>query len=83
MVELFNFSPAAPILRTFMQNLITFCSQPEAASDVISGTLVRPIVVDKYLKFHDPSLNILKKLHPRPSETVFSTFFRYITSDQK
>ena len=26
------------VLRTFMQNLIAFCSQPEIVSDVISGT---------------------------------------------
>ena len=29
-----------PVLRTFVQYLITCCSRPEAASDVISGKFV-------------------------------------------
>ena len=48
---------AIPVLRTFEQYLNAFCSLPEVASDVISSRFVRPIVLDKYEKFHDPSLN--------------------------
>ena len=36
--------PTAPVLRTFMQHLIAFCSRPEAASDAIAGKFVGPIV---------------------------------------
>ena len=42
---------------TFVQYLIAFCSRPEAASDVLSGRFVSPIVPDKCEKFSDPHLN--------------------------
>ena len=40
-------SPAGPVLCTFVQYLVTFCSRPEATGDFISGWLVGPIVLDK------------------------------------
>ena len=64
--------PAAPILRTFVQYLIAFCSRPEAASDVISGRFVRPIVPDKYIKFGYPRLNNSREM---PPEAVGSGIF--------
>ena len=60
----------------FVQYLITFCSQPEAAGVVISGLFVWPVVLDKYVKFHDPSLNRSREI---PSEAggggIFDCFF--------
>ena len=53
--------PAGPVLRTFVQYLITFCSRLKAASKVISGKFVGPVVLNKCLKFHDPSLNRSRK----------------------
>ena len=47
------FARAGPILRTCVQYLMTFFSRPEAASDVISGRFVMPIVLDKCVKFRD------------------------------
>ena len=40
MAELFDPLPAAPVLRTFVQFLIAFCSRPELDSDIISGVCV-------------------------------------------
>ena len=40
-----------------MLSSITFCSRPEAADDVISGTFVGLIVLDKREKIRGPSLN--------------------------
>ena len=65
--------PAAPVLRTFVQYLIEFCSRPERDSDVISGMCVRPIVDDKHAKFRDPGIIVLEKFHAKPSEAAFST----------
>ena len=59
--------PAGPVLRTVVQYLITFCSRPEAASTVISGTLLGPFVLDKFLNFRDPSLNGSREI---PAEAV-------------
>ena len=44
---------AGPVLRTFVQYLITFCSRPEADNDVISGTAVDNVGVDVPIKFGD------------------------------
>ena len=49
--------PAAPVLCTFMQYLVAFCSRPEAASDVMSSHFVRLIVPNKCVKMFDPCLN--------------------------
>ena len=48
--ELFDSLPASPVLRTFAQYLLTFCSRPDAERNAISGRLVRFIVPDKYVK---------------------------------
>ena len=51
---------AEPILRTFVQYLMAFCSRSEPASDTISfisSKFFRPIVLDKCVKFRDPCLN--------------------------
>ena len=39
--------PVAPILRTFVQYLLAFCSRPEAVSNVICGRFGRLIISDK------------------------------------
>ena len=49
--RLFDSLPAAPVLLTCVQYLIAFCSRPEAANDVVSGTVVRPLVPDKSAQF--------------------------------
>ena len=65
MVDLFDSLLAAPALRTFVQYLIAFCSQPEAATDVISGNFVWPIVPDKCVKFCDARLNNSGEIQPK------------------
>ena len=45
-------------------DLIAFCTQPEATSDVISGKFVRLIVHDKCVKFSDPRLNCSQEIPP-------------------
>ena len=60
--------PAGTVLRTFVKYSTAFCSRPEIASGVRSGTLVRPTVPDKPVKFRDPRLN-------RSSEAAMSTVF--------
>ena len=68
--------PTGPVLRTFVQYLTVFCSRLGADSEVIfSSELAEPIVLDKRVKFCDPSLTIVEKFYPRPSEAVFSTVF--------
>ena len=56
--------PAGPVLRTLVQYLITFCSRPEAAGDVISGMFVGLLVLDTFVKFRDPSLNRPRAIPP-------------------
>ena len=72
-----------PFCTLFVQYLITFCSRTEAASDVISGLFVRPVVLNTRVNFNDPSLN---RSRESPSESVgsgiFDSFFA-ITSDRK
>ena len=46
-----------PVLRTFLYYLIAFSSIPDRARDAISGWFVGPLVLDKLVKFHDPSLS--------------------------
>ena len=55
--ELFDSLLAGPVLRTFMQYPIAFCSRTQADSDVIPGRLVMLIVPNKAVKFCDPHLN--------------------------
>ena len=52
--ELFKSLPARPILRLLMQCLITFCSQPEAAIDVISDLFMRQSIVHKAVECDAP-----------------------------
>ena len=74
--------PAGPILRTFVQYLLTFCSRPEAASDAVSSRVVEPIVLDKWVKFNGPSLNRSIKISPEAAGGgIFDICFA-ITADQ-
>ena len=59
-------------MRTFVQYLIAFCSQLEAASDVISGRFARLIVLDKCVRFRNPCLNRSRDIPPEAVEAVFS-----------
>ena len=72
--------PLGPILRTIVQNLIAFSSRPEAASDVISGTVVGPIVPDEPVKFGDTSLNHSLKI---PPEAIGGGIFDSFCSSMK
>ena len=47
--------PAGPVLRTSMQYSVAFCNRLEAASDVVSSRIVRPVVPDKAVKFRGPN----------------------------
>ena len=49
----------------------------------ISGKFVGPIVLDKCVKFHDPSLNPSPKIQLEAvGDGIFDSFFA-VTSDQK
>ena len=65
MAELFYSLAAGPVLRiTFVQNLIAFCSGPEATGDVISGRFMGPVVPDNRVKFGDPHVNPSREIAP-------------------
>ena len=53
------------------------------ASDVISSMAVRPIVLDKCVKFRDPSLNRSREIPPEAAGGSNSTVFFAVTSDLK
>ena len=55
--ELFDCLLAGPVLRTFMQNSVTFLSRVEAASDVISNIFVTHIFLDIAAKLCDPGFS--------------------------
>ena len=55
--------PAAPVLRTFVQCLIS--CRPERASDVISGRFLGPTISDKRVKFRCPRLSRLEKIYEK------------------
>ena len=58
-----------------LQYLITFCSRPEAAGNVISDLFVGPVVHEKCVKFHDPSLNRSREIPPEAVEDgIFDSF---------
>ena len=57
-----------------MQYSVTFCSQLEAANDVISDLFVGLIVMDKDVKFRDHSLNCSRDIQPQTG--IFSRFSR-------
>ena len=70
--------PAEPVLRACMQYLIAFCSQPETASDVISGIVVRSIVNDKHEKFCDLRLNRSRQIPPEAiGGGIFDRFINF------
>ena len=48
------FASVRPDPGRFVQYLIAICSRPKVASDVLSGIFVRPIVLDKSVKFRRP-----------------------------
>ena len=48
----------------------------ELAGDVISGRFMGPDASDNCVKVGDPAITLLEKLHLKPSEAAFSTFFR-------
>ena len=58
-------SPAGPVLRTFVQTLIAFCSRPEAAGDVISDRFLGPIVPDRQVKFGVHHTNGSREMQPK------------------
>ena len=67
----------APILRTFVQFLIAFCSRLEAASDIISGRLVKLAVLNKCEKFWDPRLNCAPEIRPEAiAGCIFDRLFK-------
>ena len=49
--------PYGPVVRSFVQYLIAFCSRPKTASGVISSGIVGPILQDKPVELCDPRLN--------------------------
>ena len=55
---------AGPVLRNFVQYLIAFCSRSEAASDVISGALVKPTVPGKHVQFRGHRSNHTREIPP-------------------
>ena len=61
-----------PFLRTFVQYLIAFCSLPQTASDVMSGSFVGPIIHDKRVKFRYSRLNLSREI---PLDAVGGGFF--------
>ena len=63
--ELFHSLLAGPVLRTFVQYSIAFCTRQEAANDVMSGLFVRLIVPNKIVKFRDPCLNRSREIRPK------------------
>ena len=72
------------LLRTSVQYLIAFCSQPEAISDVIHCAFVGPIVLDKCVKFRGTSLNHSREIPPEAVVGgIFDSSFFVIISDWK
>ena len=57
MAELFNYLPATSVLCTFGQYLIAFCSQLEAATDVISGKAEECVGMNVLIKSGDSRSN--------------------------
>ena len=56
--------PAGPVLHTFVEFCIAFCSRQEAASYVISNAFVKAIVPDKCVKLCGPRLNRSREIPP-------------------
>ena len=71
--ELFDHLPARPVLRTFMQYFIAFCSRPESANDVIAGVFVGLIVPDNAAIL---ALTVLENFEPIAlGDGIFDRFF--------
>ena len=65
MAELFDSLPVGIVLRTFVQYLIAFCSQPETASEVISCSFVRlPLSPTSVYNFCDSRLKRFREIRP-------------------
>ena len=77
MVELFDSLSDRTSFTHFSAVLITFCSRPEAAIKVISGSFVGRMILDTRSKFRGSSLNRSRKSPPESLEVIFSSFFRY------
>ena len=56
--------PVGPVLYTFMQYSIAFCSRPEAANGATSGIFVGPIVANKNAKFDGHRTSGSRKISP-------------------
>ena len=71
--------PAAPVLHTFVQYMITLFSRAEAASDVTSGTFCVLAVPDKCFKLRDSRLYRSPEIRPEAaSEAAFRLFFELL-----
>ena len=75
--------PVAPVLRSFVQYLIAFCSRLKAASDDMFGRFVGLTVPDKWVKFRDRRLNRSREIRPKSVESGIIDGFFAITYDQK
>ena len=75
--ELCTFVQVATVCRTSLQYLIAFCSQLEAASDVISGRFVRLALPDSSVKFM--TLNCSPEIQPEAVGDGISAVF-FLTS---
>ena len=61
-----------------MQYSMTFCSRPEAASDVISGMHVSQIVPNKIVKFVGRGLNFFREIRLQVvGDGIINGFFCY------
>ena len=56
--------------------IIRLFGRPETASNVISGTFIRPIVRDKCVNFVILALTVLEKFNPKQSDASFAAVFR-------
>ena len=83
MAALFDSLHPGPVLRIVVQYLIAFCSQTEAASDVIPSSFVRLVVRDKCAKFGDPRLTRSREIRPEVVGGGIFDIFLTITSDRK
>ena len=61
MAELFDSLSAARVLRTFVRHLVAFCSRPEGASHVTSGSYMRLTVPISVYNFVIIALTVLEK----------------------
>ena len=55
--ELFESFPASPVLRTFVQYLIAFCSRLERATDALSSRYIEQVCVGVHVKPCDSRSN--------------------------